>query len=143
MIRVQGSEGCSGDLMELTLAQQSYAFACSIVLGALLGAIYGVLRLAVFAFKMSKVLVFALDFVYMTFSAVLIYLFALAFLSGQIRLFLLPGIVGGFVLYRLTAGRLLGRLFRPVIKAIQRLIQAISKKFKIIAKKVLKKHRCL
>ena len=129
--------------MELTFAVQSSAFLHSILLGIILGAIYGVFKFVRTAFDLSKPLTFAADVLYMLISAVLIYLFILAYLSGYVRLYLLPGIIIGFALYRLTLGRLLCRFYNPVISLFRAVFGAVSKKFKIFAKKVLKKLRHL
>lgn len=141
--RVHGSESFSGDCMELTFAQQSAAFLYSIILGTVLGAIYGAFKLVRTALNLKKPVVFIMDFVFMQLCAVLIYLFVLAYLSGQTRLYLLPGLALGFLLFRLTLGALLFKIYNPLLSFIKRVSLYFLKKFKIFAKKVLKKLRRL
>ncbi len=129
--------------MELTFAVQSAAFLYSLLPGILIGVIYGLFKLLRTVFNFSNVMTFAADVAFMIISAVLIYLYILAFLSGYVRLYLLPGILAGFLAYRLTLGKLLCKVYRPFFMLLKRLFSAVSKKIKIFAKKVLKKLRGL
>ena len=129
--------------MELTFAVQSAAFLYSLLPGILIGVIYGLFKLLRTVFNFSNVMTFAADVAFMIISAVLIYLYILAFLSGYVRLYLLPGILAGFLAYRLTLGKLLCKVYRPFFMLLKRLFSAVSKKIKIFAKKVLKKLRSL
>lgn len=129
--------------MELTFAVQSAAFLYSLLPGVLIGVIYGLFKLLRTVFNFSNVMTFAADVAFMIISAVLIYLYILAFLSGYVRLYLLPGILAGFLAYRLTLGKLLCKVYRPFFMLLKRLFSAVSKKIKIFAKKVLKKLRGL
>ncbi|MED9968887.1 MAG: spore cortex biosynthesis protein YabQ [Ruminococcus sp.] len=129
--------------MELTFAVQSAAFLYSLLPGVLIGVIYGLFKLLRTVFNFSNVMTFAADIAFMIISAVLIYLYILAFLSGYVRLYLLPGILAGFLAYRLTLGKLLCKVYRPFFALLKRVFSAASKKIKIFAKKVLKKLRSL
>lgn len=129
--------------MELTFAVQSAAFLYSLLPGVLIGVIYGLFKLLRTVFNFSNVMTFAADVAFMIISAVLIYLYILAFLSGYVRLYLLPGILAGFLAYRLTLGKLLCKVYRPFFVLLKRVFSAVSKKIKIFAKKVLKKLRSL
>ena len=129
--------------MELTFAVQSAAFMYSVLPGVIIGVIYGFFKLLRTVFNFSVVMTFAADVVFMLVSAVLVYLYILAFLSGYVRVYLLPGILAGFLAYRLTVGKLLCRVYRPVFAFLKRVLSAASKKFKLFAKKVLKKLRHL
>lgn len=129
--------------MELTFAVQSAAFLYSLLPGVLIGVIYGLFKLLRTVFNFSNVMTFAADVAFMIISAVLIYLYILAFLSGYVRLYLLPGILAGFLAYRLTLGKLLCKVYRPFFALLKRVFSAVSKKIKIFAKKVLKKLRGL
>jgi spore cortex biosynthesis protein YabQ len=129
--------------MELTFAVQSAAFLYSLLPGVIIGVIYGLFKLLRTVFNFSNAMTFAADVVFMLVSAVLIYLYILAFLSGYVRVYLLPGIISGFLAYRLTVGKLLCKVYRPVFALLKRVFSAVSKKFKIFVKKVLKKLRHL
>ncbi len=129
--------------MELSFEVQSAAFLYSLLPGVLIGVIYGLFKLLRTVFNFSNVMTFAADVAFMIISAVLIYLYILAFLSGYVRLYLLPGILAGFLAYRLTLGKLLCKVYRPFFVLLKRVFSAVSKKIKIFAKKVLKKLRGL
>ena len=124
--------------MELTFAQQSFAFLASLVMGACLGVLYGLLRFFRFAFAPGRAVVTVLDVLFMLVWALLVFFFSLAFLSGYIRLYVFAGSFLGFLAYRLTAGRLLSCLYRPVVLAVKKLLQKICEKLKIFAKYLLK-----
>lgn len=125
--------------MELSFAQQSTAFLCAAVPGVILGVLYGAVRLLRVLFDFSAAVTFLSDVLFMLAAAVLTFLFSLAFLSGYVRLYLLPAILTGFFLYRLTLGALLSRLYTPVFRVLKQAGGSFLKKFKKIAKNLLKK----
>ena len=118
--------GCSADAVELSFAQQSAAFLWSVLLGASLGAFYGILRFARFAFRLGRAATFALDVVFMLVSSVVLFLFALGFA------------VFGFSVWRLTAGRLFFRVYRPVVNICRKILNYFLRKLKKFAKNLLK-----
>ena len=114
--------------MELSFAQQSVAFGWSFALGAGLGVLYGLLRFLRFSFSLGKTAVFALDLLFMLTWATAAFFFSLAFLRGFVRFYVFIGSLGGFLLYRLTIGRFLCRLYQPVVRFIGKVSQKISEK---------------
>lgn len=124
--------------MELTFAQQTFAFFASFLPGAVMGVFYGVLKLLRFAFSPGKAATAALDILFMLTWALLLFYFSLAYLSGYVRFYVFAGSLGGFLGYRLTLGRLLCRVYRPVVTAARRVLQKICEKLKIFAKYLLK-----
>ena len=125
--------------MELSFAEQTAAFLYAIVLGVLIGILYGAVKLARVAFDFSAPVTFAADVLFMLVSAVMTFLFSLAFLSGAVRLYLLPALIFGFALYRLTLGRFIVRIYTSVIGAVKTECGRISKKIKGILRNLLKK----
>lgn len=124
--------------MEQSFAVQSTAFLYSLPLGAVLGAIYGIIALLRKTLNLKKGTVIALDITFMLLCAVSIFYFSLGFLDGYIRVYVIFGAGLGFFIYRLTIGRLLQRILNPIISWIKRIIVAIFTKIKLIAKKLLK-----
>ena len=124
--------------MELSFAQQSIAFGWSFALGAGLGVLYGLLRFLRFSFSLGKTAVFALDLLFMLTWATAAFFFSLAFLRGFVRFYVFIGSLGGFLLYRLTIGRFLCRLYQPIVRFIGKVSQKISEKIKIFAAYLLK-----
>ncbi len=124
--------------MELTFEQQSFAFLWSIPLGAALGALYGVLALIRFAFNSKKSTVIPLDIIFMLLCSLCVFYFSLGFLDGYVRIYVILGVLIGFFIYRLTLGRLLHKIFKPIVKLTRGIIVAIFTKIELIAKKLLK-----
>lgn len=124
--------------MELTFAQQTTAFFWSFVPGVGLAVFYGVLKFLRFTFSPGKAAVIAADIFFMLVWALTVFFFSLAFLLGYVRLYVFVGTFMGFLLYRLTIGRLLFMLYSPVISFLKNFHQKISKKIKIFAKYLLK-----
>lgn len=124
--------------MELTFEQQSFAFLMSFVLGGALGVFYGVIKLLRCIFSPGKAVLAALDVFFMLVWAVSVFYFSLALLRGYIRVYVFPGSLCGFVIWRLTAGRLLSMFYCPVIGFIKSLTGKICGKIKIFIKYLLK-----
>ena len=113
--------------MELTFAQQSVAFGYSFVLGLLLAFFYGALKFLRYAFSLGKTAVVILDIIFMLVWAMSVFLFHV-----------IAGSLAGFLLYRLTVGRLLFRIYSPIIRFVKKTLKKISLKLKIFAKYLLK-----
>lgn len=124
--------------MELGFAQQSAAFIYSILLGAALGVFYGCLKFIRAAFRLKNVLTAALDILFMLVSSLSLFLLSLGYLSGEVRVYMILGALAGFLLFRLTIGRFLSKIYNPVICVIYSLLNRICLKIKIYAKKLLK-----
>ena len=124
--------------MELSFAEQTLAFGYSVVLGAALAVLYGVIKFFRFAFSFGKAAVVACDVAFMLIWALCVFYFSLAFLRGSIRVHIIIGSGLGFALWRLTAGRQAFRLYRPVVRFFRSLFQKICRKLKIYSKYLLK-----
>lgn len=124
--------------MELTFAQQTFAFFLSIVPGIAMAVVYGLLKLLRFVFSPGKAVTAVLDVLFMLTWALLIFFFSLAYLSGYIRFYVFAGSLAGFLGYRLTLGRLLFRIYRPIVVMTRRVLQKICEKLKLFAKYLLK-----
>ena len=124
--------------MELTFAQQSAAFLYSFVLGAGLAVFYGLIKFCRFSLSLSKAAVIVLDVFFMLVWAVSVFFFSLAFLSGYIRFYVFIGSLAGFLVYRLTFGRLLFVVYSPAVRFLRRAFRKICEKLKLIADYLLK-----
>ena len=124
--------------MELTFAQQSLAFGYSFILGLFLAVFYGALKFLRYAFSLGKTAVVILDIIFMLVWAMSVFFFSLAYLMGFIRFHVITGSLAGFLLYRLTVGRLLFRIYSPIIRFVKKTLKKISLKLKIFAKYILK-----
>lgn len=124
--------------MELNFYQQSIAFLWSIPLGVAIGIFYGIIKFIRTAFDFKKTATVIADIIFMLTLSIAIYLFSIAYILGFVRIYVFIGCMIGFLLYRLTLGRLLTRIYSPIVKFISKLIDIISTKIKKIAKKLLK-----
>lgn len=124
--------------MELTFYEQSAAFGLSLVLGLMLGALYGVFRLFRIITGAGRKITFACDIAYMLICSLCCFFLSLGYIRGFVRIYIILGAAGGAVLYRLTLGRLLGKLFVPFIGRCRKLFFKIERKVKIFVKKLLK-----
>ncbi len=124
--------------MELSFAQQSQAFLFSIVLGLLLGFLYGLFKIIRIAFSLGKPATVITDVLFMILSSLAVFLFSLAYIQGYVRIYVLLGAFLGTLLYRATIGHVFSRLYLPVIGFLKKILSTILKKFKKIVKMLLK-----
>ena len=124
--------------MELSFPEQSAAFLWSLVLGVLLGVVYGGFRLVRVTFSLRRAAVFILDFLFMLLAAAAIFLFCIGMMRGYVRSYVLLGAAFGFFAYRLTLGRLFCMIYHPILVKSKKIMHKISGKMKKITKKLLK-----
>ncbi|MBR1483758.1 MAG: spore cortex biosynthesis protein YabQ [Ruminococcus sp.] len=127
--------------MELSFAEQSQAFLWSLLLGAALGVLYGVIKFIRFTFISGKTAVFLLDTLFMLVSALAVFLFSVGMIRGYVRFYVLLGAFLGFAAYRMLFGRLFFRLYRPVVRACHSVQSIFFRKSKLFIKKLLKSGR--
>lgn len=123
--------------MELTFQEQSIAFLYSIILGLVFGVIYGLFKIFRMTCLSGKVSVFLCDVVFMLLLFLVIFYFSLAYLYGYIRVYVIIGSFMGIVLYRVTLGALLSKIYTPLIFAVKKQSNKIKIKIKKIMKKLL------
>lgn len=128
----------AGVLVELTFAQQSTAFLLSFLPGLCLGALYEALRFIKLCFNFGKAGTIVTDILFMLCSSVSLFLFSLAFLLGFVRIYVIVGCFAGFLFFKLTVGRLLSKIYCPVISFFKKKTRKIRNKIKKITKKLLK-----
>ena len=139
--------------MELTLRQQTEAFLWSFALGAVIAVIYIIISVIRVISPPSKIQLFVGDVLFMVLSALLNFLFAVAFTEGNVRFYTIFAELLSFFAIYLTLGkvaqktayivfRFLRTIFRKITNPITRLINAISsflgKKCSFLVKKAKK-----
>lgn len=140
--------------MQLTLTHQLSVFIWSCFFGVCLGALYIVLRILRLIIKHNKIFVFIEDFIFMALSGVLTFLFCIGFNRGEVRFYILLGVIIGSLLFVNTIGQLVIIVINFVLKYLRRFFSIIFKPFKPIiqklqekchkkTKKVLQPRRCL
>lgn len=124
--------------MELTFAQQSTAFLYSLIFGAAAGLLYDIFKIIRMTLCKGKVSVFVIDFLYVFIVSLNLFIFSVAYMLGFFRVFVMLGSIFGFVVCRLTLGRLLSLVYCPMIRFTGRVCTKISQKIKKNLKKLLK-----
>lgn len=118
--------------MELTFAQQSTAFLCSLVFGAVAGLLYDIFKIIRMTLCKGKASVFVTDFLYVFIVSLNLFIFSVAYMLGFFRVFVTVGSFLGFVICRLTLGRLLSFVYCPMIRFTESVCVKISQKIKKI-----------
>jgi spore cortex biosynthesis protein YabQ len=113
--------------MEIHVAEQTLAFACACLMGALFGAVYDIFRVLRLAIPSGRVAVFLEDVAFFLFCAAAAFLFLLAENDGVIRAFLFAGEIIGAALYALTLSRLVSRGAKPVIGVVKGALRRIGR----------------
>ena len=124
--------------MEIDFYIQSQAFLYSLLFGVGLGMLYGVFKFIRVAFLSTKTAVIIADIIFMLIASIALFLYSLAMLYGYVRIYIVFGALCGFLAYRFSLGKLISRIYCPIINAINVIIQKIKTKFKKITKKLLK-----
>ena len=120
--------------MEIDFYIQSQAFLYSLLFGVGLG-VFKFIRVA---FLSTKTAVIIADIIFMLIASIALFLYSLAMLYGYVRIYIVFGALCGFLAYRFSLGKLISRIYCPIINAINVIIQKIKTKFKKITKKLLK-----
>ncbi|WP_162840357.1 spore cortex biosynthesis protein YabQ [Acetanaerobacterium elongatum] len=114
--------------MEVVVSHQTVLFLQACLLGFLLGIFYEIFRILRLLIQTGPVAIFVQDILYWSVSALISFLFILAVNSGQLRIFLLLGIVIGMVVYFLTLGVLVMKASKAIIAFIHRVMRFIYRK---------------
>ena len=78
--------------MELTFAQQSTAFLCSLVFGAAAGLLYDIFKIIRMTLCKGKASVFVTDFLYVFIVSLNLFIFSVAYMLGFFRVFVTVGL---------------------------------------------------
>ena len=114
--------------MEIDFYIQSQAFLYSLLFGVGLGMLYGVFKFIRVAFLSTKTAVIIADIFFMLIASIALFLYSLAMLYGYVRIYIVFGALCGFLAYRFSLGKLISRIYCPIINAINVIIQKITKK---------------
>ena len=120
--------------MEIDFYIQSQAFLYSLLFGVGLGMLYGVFKFIRVALLSTKTAVIIADIIFMLIASIALFLYSLAMLYGYVRIYIVFGALCGFLAYRFSLGKLISRIYCPIINAINVIIQKIKTKFKKITK---------
>ena len=120
-----------------TLSDQTVYFLASIVFGAALSALYGLVRLIRIAYEKKPAVTVVSDILFFAAAGVLTSLFALPFNKGEVRGFIILGEGIGFLTVHFTLGAVFSKISRAVIMTLGKFTRKIFKIVKKLFKKVL------
>lgn len=115
--------------MNITLAEQTQIFLYSCLLGAALSVFFDCFRILRIAVRSGTVLIAAEDILYFLASALVTYRFLLEFTMGQLRFYVILGIVLGWLLCHCTLGVLLLKVSAAIIGVVKRFLRLLYKIF--------------
>ena len=113
-------------------------FLFSLLWGIFIYIAYEVLRFIRVITRNNKTVVFVTDLLFMIFSAIVAFMFSLAYNFGQLRIYMIVGFFLSFIVLRLTLGRLSIVLFTKFYSIFCTFSRKIIKFFKKVLAKLLK-----
>lgn len=127
--------------MEIDFYIQSQAFLYSLLFGVGLGMLYGIFKFIRVAFLSTKTAVIIADIIFMLIASVALFLYSLAMLYGYVRIYIVFGALCGFLAYRFSLGKLISRIYCPIINAINVIIQKLKQNLKKLQKTIEKQQQ--
>lgn len=121
-------------MWEINNITQSTAFLWSVLLGCGLSAVYDIFRLDRMIFRRSVLTVALEDILFWIISAFAAFCLMLLTTNGQIRAFILIGVLIGFIIFRLTFSKLIDMLIPYLKKAVKGVRKWYLKFIKKLAK---------
>lgn len=120
---------------------QIRVFLYAVGFGFFLGAVYDVFRMCRLLFQKSDRAYRVSDLLFAVTAGLLVFLFALTVLNGQIRGYVLCGILLGFLLYAYTFGAFFARRLERAARAVRRFFAALYRKLSAPFLRIVKKCR--
>ena len=115
-------------MFSFTVAQELYQFGVSLLLGAALGVFYDIFRILRVAIPSGKVLVFIEDTLFFVSAAFLAFQVILQSGGAYVGIYMVLGMILGFVIYYFTFGVIVFRLAHAIIGGIKFVISFIGKR---------------
>ncbi len=109
------------------MAAQTRLFLMSFGFGFLLGVVYDLFRIVRLTLTRGKAAVFVMDVLYFLLAGIAVFIFMLAYNSGEIRFYLLLGILLGFLIYYFTFGAFVLKWSNRIIRALRRLTRLVGR----------------
>ena len=113
--------------MEVVVAEQTVLFLKACLFGFALGLFYEFFRILRLMVKTGTGTIFLEDLLYWSVCALISFLFILTVNSGQLRIFLLAGIIIGMIVYFFTVGTLVMRASKAIINFIRKVLRVLYK----------------
>lgn len=115
--------------MAIAITEQTAVFFHSLLLGAVLGCFYDLFRITRIAFIIPAPVVLVEDLLFFLFSSIILFGFMLENSYGQIRYFILLGVVLGWTLYYFTLGSLVMKCSARIIHTVKAVLAFLWRPF--------------
>ena len=116
-------------MWEINNSLQLLSFIRSLILGVLLCVLYDFIKSARLTADFSAITIFLQDIIYSCISAFVTFIFLLSVTNGEMRGYVILGILAGFIISRFTLSRLFCKFLKLVFGGIKRLFEVVSKWF--------------
>lgn len=113
----------------MTVAQETFIFLYSCLLGCGLALIYDVFRILRLAFPGGKAVVFIEDGVFIVIATLATFIFCVNFCNGYFRVFIAIGEILGFIIYYFTVGVLVFKAARSIIRGVKAVLRFLYRIF--------------
>lgn len=125
--------------MENILEHQTVVFIYSLLWGGVLGVLYDVFRVYRICVRSSTVSVIIQDVIFFSVCTVIVFLFLLSNVNGQLRGYYILGMFLGAVIYHYSLGNIVVRILASFVKITQAIIIRPLIKLILAIKKLLNK----
>lgn len=113
-------------MSEITFAGQTASLLIAAVMGASLCLLYDLFRILRMISPPGKISAFIEDVLWFAAAAAATYMLCLARCKGEVRSYIIIGEILGFILFRMTASRVIMLAARPSVRAVKRLFRRIK-----------------
>ena len=116
-------------MWEINNSLQLLSFLRAVVLGVLLCVLYDFIKSARLTVNFSDIAIFLQDIIYSLVASFITFIFLLSVTNGEMRGYVILGILVGFILSRITLSRLLCKFIKLIFGGVKRIFGAVSKGF--------------
>ena len=129
-------------MWEINNSLQILSFLRSLILGVLLCVLYDFIKSARLMVDFSDITIFLQDIIYSCISAFVTFIFLLSVTNGEMRGYVILGILVGFIISRFTLSRLLCKFLKFIFGGVKRFFEVISRwfygEFDLLTEKIIK-----
>lgn len=127
-----------GDTMDALAAQQAYSFLVFILNGVIIGILFDIFRILRKSFQTADIVTYIEDFLFWILSGIITLFMIFKFNSGELRFYILVGIILGVSLYLLTFSKYFIKINVFLINLIklitEKIVSAVFYPIKVILK---------
>lgn len=114
-------------MWEINLGFQILSFIYSIFLGMIFSFFYDVIKSIRLTLKLSSIIVFIYDILFFIIISVFTFIYYMSVTDGEIRYYILLGLLLGFIVFRLTISKLLIYILTNILKFLILIFERFNK----------------